>query len=177
MKEKAKIFSAYDVALYFLFIARKDNAGDTISNLKIQKMLYYAQGEFLAFFDVALFPEKIEAWKHGPVVKKIYDNFRKYGKLAIDFKELENFRSEIYTKEHLDFLPFIYKKYNSLSAWDLAQKTHKETPWLKNYTENNTNEIPLKDLKEFFKKSLEYEIRKLKELKSIDEDLRLYGFS
>lgn len=168
--------NAYDVALYFLFIARRDDAGDIISNLKIQKMLYYAQGHFLAFFDKPLFSEKIEAWKHGPVVKVIYDKFCKYGKLAINFKELDSYKREIYTKEHLDFLPFIYKKYNSLSAWTLAERTHKESPWLKNYTENNTNEIPQKDLKDFFKKVLYNEIEELKKLKKTDEDIKKYGF-
>lgn len=65
---------ALDVAKYFLFLARNREAGDTISNLKIQKMLYYAQGYSLALFNKPLFDDRIEAWKHGPVVKKYMNN-------------------------------------------------------------------------------------------------------
>lgn len=114
---------AYDVALYFLFRARELEAGDTISNLKMQKLLYYAQGHYLAIFDKVLFDDDIEAWKYGPVVKNVYDVFKVYGNLAIDFKELDNFKRELYTEEHLDILPFVFNKYN-IQAKELVNKTH-----------------------------------------------------
>lgn len=76
-------------------------------------MLYHAQGHFLATHKKPLFTDKIEAWRSGPVVKNVYDRFEKYGNLAIDFKELENFDNTIYTKEHIDTLAFVYNKYNT----------------------------------------------------------------
>ncbi|TQR33794.1 hypothetical protein DMB92_02615 [Campylobacter sp. MIT 99-7217] len=154
-----KTLKAFDVALYFLFLAKKDNAGDIISNLKMQKLLYYAQGHFLALYDKPLFLEKIEAWKFGPVVKSIYDKFKIYHDLAIDFKELESFNSSVYTEEHLDFLPFFYKKYNSFSAWDLVMKTHSEKPYKDYYLEYNTQEIPLESIKSFFKEQIKKEAK------------------
>jgi uncharacterized phage-associated protein len=45
-----------DVAKYFLAQASED-AGDLISNLKLQKLVYYAQGFHLALYDTPLFPE------------------------------------------------------------------------------------------------------------------------
>ena len=77
---------AYDIALYFLFRARELEAGEVISNLKMQKLLYYAQGHFSALYDEPLFEERIEAWRYGPVVKNVYDRFAKYTNLAIDFR-------------------------------------------------------------------------------------------
>ena len=74
------MLKSYDVALYFLFRARELEAGDTISNLKMQKLLYYAQGHFLATYKKPLFDDKIEAWKYGPVVKEVYDKFKIYGR-------------------------------------------------------------------------------------------------
>ena len=60
------MLSCYDVAQYFLAKSDED-AGDLMSNLKLQKLVYYAQGFALALFDKPLFSERIEAWIHGPV--------------------------------------------------------------------------------------------------------------
>lgn len=153
-KMNARRPDAYDIALYFLFRAKELGAGDTISNLKMQKMLYYAQGHYLALFDEPLFNDEIQAWRYGPVVKKVYDKFSLYKDLSIDFKELENYDNKVYNEQHLDFLPFIFNKYNSFSAWELAHKTHSEEPYLKNFSHYNTNEIPQEQIKAFFKKEL-----------------------
>ncbi len=61
------MLSCDDAAKYFLAQTSED-AGDLISNLKLQKLLYYAQGFHLALYDEPLFPEAIEAWTHGPVL-------------------------------------------------------------------------------------------------------------
>ena len=150
---------AYDIALYFLFRARELEAGEVISNLKMQKLLYYAQGHFFALYDEPLFEERIEAWRYGPVVKNVYDRFAKYTNLAIDFKELENYNAKLYTKEHLDTLPFLFNRYNSFSAWELVLKTHEEPLWKKYFDKYNTNEIPFEELKAFFKDKLKKETK------------------
>lgn len=59
--------SILDVAAYFLWLDN-EREGDGISNMKLQKPAYYAQGFHLALFDTALFDERVEAWDHGPVV-------------------------------------------------------------------------------------------------------------
>lgn len=55
------MLTCYDIADYFLSLCDDDN-GDLISNLKIQKLVYYAQGFSLAINDKPLFEEKIQAW-------------------------------------------------------------------------------------------------------------------
>jgi uncharacterized phage-associated protein len=65
------MLSCYDVAQYFLAKAGED-AGDLISNLKLQKLVYYAQGFALVLLKKPLFPQCIEAWIHGPVVPALY---------------------------------------------------------------------------------------------------------
>lgn len=152
------ILNAYDVALYFLFRARELDAGDTISNLKMQKLLYYAQGHFLATYGKPLFKDKIEAWKYGPVVKNVYDKFKHYGRNSIDFNELDNYNDSLYTKEHLDTLPFVYNKYN-ISARDLVEQTHNEIPWKNYYQEYRTQEIPQDVIKDFFNELFKQEVR------------------
>lgn len=56
--------TAIEVARYFLALQDED-AGEGISNLKLQKLLYYAQGIYLAMEGKSLFPERIEAWTYG----------------------------------------------------------------------------------------------------------------
>ena len=58
---RSRTLSCYDVAQYFLAQMDED-AGDLISNLKLQKLVYYAQGFALALYGRPLFPERIEAW-------------------------------------------------------------------------------------------------------------------
>src|ERR1700682_6037766 len=71
--------AALSIAKFFLAIPDKDS-GELISNLKIQKLLYYAQGYYVALHGVArpLFPEKVYAWKHGPVVKAVYNHYAQF---------------------------------------------------------------------------------------------------
>jgi uncharacterized phage-associated protein len=67
---------AQDVAEYFLTLV-DDEAGDSLSNLKLQKLVYYAQGFHLALTEKPLFDEAIEAWEHGPVVPGLYHKLKR----------------------------------------------------------------------------------------------------
>ncbi|MBC6455939.1 MAG: DUF4065 domain-containing protein [Hormoscilla sp. SP5CHS1] len=76
------MLNCYDVANYFL-AQQDESAGDLISNLKLQKLVYYAQGFHLAIYVRPLFTEAIAAWTHGPVVPELYEYYQKYGNCAI----------------------------------------------------------------------------------------------
>ena len=60
--------TAFDVANYFLSIPEYED----LTNLKLQKLVYYAQGIHLAIYGKPLFNEAIKAWEHGPVVPELY---------------------------------------------------------------------------------------------------------
>ena len=55
------MLSAQDIADYLLAFVNRDE-GELLSNLKLQKLLYYAQGFYLALYDKPLFEDRIEAW-------------------------------------------------------------------------------------------------------------------
>src|SRR6478735_3641830 len=76
------MLTCHDIAKYFLSLVDEE-AGDSISNLKLQKLVYYAQGYHLAIHDRPLFFEPIEAWVHGPVVPELYRSFKQHGSEAI----------------------------------------------------------------------------------------------
>jgi uncharacterized phage-associated protein len=121
------MLSAKDIANYFLSKSEAE-PGDSISNLKIQKLVYYAQGFHIAMFGKPLFDENIEAWMHGPVVPELYYEFNKYGSCEIPVPEDIDF--EKYSEEVKDLLDDIYTVYGQFSAWKLRELTHNESPWL-----------------------------------------------
>ncbi|EAH8216432.1 Panacea domain-containing protein [Campylobacter coli] len=164
---------ALDVAKYFLFLARSKEAGDTLSNLKIQKMLYYAQGYMLAIFEKPLFDDRIEAWKHGPVIRTVYEQFKKYGSNSISFDELEDFDTDCIAdnKDAHELLVLIFDKYGSMGAWELRKKTHEEYPWKSSYVASLGNEITQDAIATFFKEENKKEALRLKELQKNDMEI------
>ena len=73
MEENKKKITISDIADYF--ITKNHEYGDYITNLKLQKLVYYAQAWYLAFLDKPLFDEDFEAWVHGPVNRDLYDRY------------------------------------------------------------------------------------------------------
>ena len=57
-----------------------------ITHLKLQKLLFYAQGIYLALNDNMLFYDQIVAWEHGPVVKSVYDEYKQNGRNPINIE-------------------------------------------------------------------------------------------
>ena len=121
--------TADNVARWFLSRNNlKFFAEDTefISNLKLQKLLYYAQGMNLALYDKPLFNEPIVAWEHGPVVESVYQIYKINGSQGItEFEPPE----ETFTEDEEDTLQFTQNSFGQFSAWKLRDMTHNETPW------------------------------------------------
>jgi uncharacterized phage-associated protein len=90
-------YPASEIADYFLSL-QDEEAGDSISNLKLQKLLYYAQGCFIALCgaDSPLFGERIYAWDLGPVVPEIYHEYKGCGRNALPIKDRpEHFSDDV----------------------------------------------------------------------------------
>jgi uncharacterized phage-associated protein len=120
------MISCHDVAAYFLSKVDEES-GDSISNLKLQKLLYYAQGLHLAMHGKPLFPEQIEAWTHGPVVPACYHAFKQHG--AEPISTPQGFDPASIPPEVAEFLDEVYEVYGQFSAWRLRDMTHEEAPW------------------------------------------------
>ncbi|MBR1735377.1 MAG: SocA family protein [Alphaproteobacteria bacterium] len=137
----------FDVASYFLLLQDKD-CGDFISNLKLQKLCYYAQGIHLAITNQRLFDNDIEAWQHGPVVADLYFEYNQYG--SSDIPVTPGFSSDIISVENRELLDDVYAEYGQYSAWKLRNMTHCEPPW-KRAIERKERIISDQDMIEFFK--------------------------
>lgn len=142
-------YSVVDIAKKI--ISKTDTErGDIISNLKLQKMLYYMQGFHLAAFNEPLFEEEIEAWQYGPVVPSVYEEFKSFGSGAI---ELEEGYSPIELKEEEeDLFGCVYEEYGQFSAIKLMNMTHDESPWKSTPLKKVIEKVKMQ---EFFKTQLE----------------------
>lgn len=139
--------SCFDVAKYFLAQSSED-AGDLISNLKLQKLVYYAQGFCLALNGRPFFNEKIEAWLHGPVIPELYHQYKECGSGHISHPD--EFDLDIFTPEERELLDEVYEFYGQYSAWRLRQLTHDEAPWRESYREGSNQVITLDSMNRFF---------------------------
>lgn len=142
--------TASQVSDFFLAFAREH--GDSLTNLKLQKLLYYAQGWYLGIHGKALFDEELEAWIHGPVVPSEYRRFKAYGFDPIN----GNIEEPTLPKKTREFLIDVYGTHARFSAWDLERATHEEPPWKAARgnlpLDANSNELISKDsMKMFFK--------------------------
>lgn len=139
------MLTCFDVAEYFLAKTDED-AGDAISNLKLQKLVYYAQGFCLAMYGRPLLKKKIEAWQHAPACPELYHLYKDTGTLGIPAPECIDFSK--FSAEDSALMDEVYDVYGQFSAWKLRNMTHEEDPW------KNTpigSEITQASMESFFK--------------------------
>lgn len=133
------VHSAREIANWFL--AQAYAVEDTgISNLKLQKILYYAQGHHLAKTGDPLFDDKICAWAHGPVVESIYHDFKQYGSSNIN-AEVEipnNFSWDNFHDVDQELIK-VWNTYGGFDAWKLRNMTHEESPWKDTFQDSKRN--------------------------------------
>lgn len=127
--------------------------GDIISNLKLQKLLYYIQGYHLAFFNEKLFDENLEAWTYGPVVPNVYHRFKENGALGIILNK-EEVKEIKLNDEAEDMFYQVMNEYGKFNAIKLMEMTHNERPW-KEAFEKRDKTINIDTMKTFFKSLLD----------------------
>ncbi len=99
--------------------------GDLISNLKLQKLLYYTQAWHLAIYDKPLFQDDLEAWVHGPVVNQTYHKFKCFAWGPITSTP----RLPKIPKRAQSHLEEVMAVYGRFSGYDLERMVHQEEPW------------------------------------------------
>lgn len=154
-KQKRQL-KATDIGRYFVYLANTEKK--PITNKKLQKLVYYSQAWSLVLNDKKLFSEPIEAWVHGPAIRDLYIEYKKFGfnpiQEEIDQRSIKNISGK--TKELLDE---IWKVYGKKDASYLEMLTHSERPWqiaregMQSY-QNSANEITPKLMKAYYSERL-----------------------
>lgn len=147
--------TARQVADYFLSLLQPEN-GDSITHLKLQKLVYYAQAWHLVFFDKPLYNDRIEAWVHGPVVPDLYRKYRDIYPNDVINIDPNKFDIPEFSKDKKALLNEVYSVYGELSGAHLEELTHSEDPWLfargnRHPLEKCSEPITLKSMKEYYK--------------------------
>lgn len=133
-----------DAARYLVFLSYGKHK-NSLTPLKLQKMLYLAQGWSYVWDGVAAFNDDFCAWQFGPVNEKIYESFKKFGRDEIPQEEG---KSDIKDKEVEETLEAVWKEFGKLSAYDLVELTHSQKPWKEAYSQGV--KISNKSIKDYF---------------------------
>lgn len=151
-----------------------NNAGTPPTQMKLQKLLFYAHGWYLALCHEPLVKETFQAWKYGPVLPSVYHEFKAFGTSGITREGTELVRqlngtlswmAPVLTFEKTEIVRQLIKKiwqvYGKYSGNQLSTMTHNpDTPWAKareGYDENERDiPIPNKLMKIYFKKLIKY---------------------
>lgn len=144
------------VAAYFIAIDELREDAD-VTQLKLHKLLYFAQANYLASTGYRLFASDIEAFEHGPVVEEIRPHFKQYGRQIIvsaddavahnatqDAKELP--------LDVIEFLDAVWQRFGQLSASELRQISHDDAPWEKHYDPEQLHcVIPDREIQQWYR--------------------------
>lgn len=145
-------YKALDIAKKLIRLAELESTSgsDCMTNLRLQKMLYYEQGYHLAMFDTPLFDEEIEAWMYGPVVPSVYDHYKHFGSQIL---ETEKDDLEMTDEENTLFVN-VFDTFKEFSAYGLMKQTHSETPWKSVKSIGRGSVISRDIMKSYFKTQL-----------------------
>ena len=113
------MYTAFDVAKWFINELHPEP-------LKLQKLLYLAQGFSFAFNDKQLFEDEIEAWVHGPVVKSVYNIYKdyKYNPIMINYELIE------FDEDTTSVLNYVKNNFSKYDSKYLEEMSHQQEPWI-----------------------------------------------
>lgn len=145
----------------YAFVEKGIEEGQFVTQMKLQKMVYFAHGYHLAKYGEPLITEKFEAWKFGPVVEDIYQTYKLYGSDPImdTFflpKPPRAFRYKPLSETAVDAIEYTWKVTKNLSGAQLSQWSHLDgSPWAKTYDPANPSvAIPEESIRDYFQKLL-----------------------
>ncbi|MBS7217743.1 MAG: DUF4065 domain-containing protein [[Clostridium] spiroforme] len=147
------MYNALSIARYIIDFYNQHNRG--ISNLKLQKVLYFVQAEFLVGTPDhrACFLDPIEAWDFGPVVPSVYHQYKIYGSGIIpsDNNDILKPYYDRISEDDQEMINNIVEATFDYTASELVNLTHNQAPWKDAYRKGFNNEIPKQSILNYFK--------------------------
>lgn len=130
-----------------------------ISNLKLQKLMYFVEAYYMVKYNkTEMFNTDWSAWDYGPVSKKLYNYFKKYGSIEISLTAKENDLIDNLPIENKKVMDKVFEIFGNFNAFDLVTLTHlPNSPWYKiknsykfEFDKLNDSIISKKSIKEWF---------------------------
>ena len=152
-EEQDAMIRVMDLAHYVIGYANEK--AYEITHLKLQKILYFLQGEFLRRYDRPLFSSAIMAWTYGPVVVEVYFEYCSKGALPL-YESSENYSRYVahLSVDERETINTCLDNLLPLSSRKLVSDTHKQYPWLKHHDEVESGKKPyitLDEMREYFR--------------------------
>lgn len=162
------------VANYVIEHARKHN--QFITNLHLQKILYFLQAATLVKFESPIIKGDFSKWNYGPVLREVYSAYKDYGSSPIDdFApniDIDNGEWTINEPQKIDtsiledktiksFIDNTVSKLLDMNAWKLVDLTHEQDLWKNEETEivlHSANDYSNSEIKQYFEENPEYQI-------------------
>lgn len=157
-------YKVLDICRHVINYSNEHDYG--ISNLKLQKVLYFIQAFFLINKKdhTPCFNERIEAWDFGPVVPDAYHEYKQFGSgdiptvktyIVLDEEniwnsERERFNDDAITDKDKALIDKVVDRFADYSATDLVSLTHRQSPWIEAYVPYQNNEITIDAIREYF---------------------------
>lgn len=154
-------YNVLDISRYIINYSNVKDYG--ISNLKLQKILYFVQAYFLIETGSPCFKEKIEAWDFGPVVPVAYKEFKGFAStdiptinyyIVFDENDIWNTKRIEFKEDCIDsndkvLINKVIDKFSEYSATDMVKLTQNQTPWI-DAISSQSNEIKNESIFEYF---------------------------
>jgi len=157
------VYNVLDVSRYIInYCNEKDY---NLSNLKLQKILYFIQAYYLSKTEAKepCFKEKIEAWDFGPVVPVAYHEFKRFGSTNIpkittyieidenDFwqSKVVEYSDEVLEDSDKELINKLVDNFSKFSTTRLVQITHNQSPWINAYQQLD-KEITVEAIRSYF---------------------------
>lgn len=122
--EKKIDSSAEKIALYVI------SSGREITNLLLQKVLYYVKAISKLFEETSIILEPCEAWKFGPVFPSVYEKYKDFGKEEISLSLSDEYINGLLSEKEKQITDFVMNTFGIYNAWFLKDLTHCEEPWI-----------------------------------------------
>jgi len=123
--------------------------GDGITNLRLNKLLFFAQAFSLSRYDEPLFSDEIEAWDMGPVIPRIYHNYKGFRNNVIEDVAPER---NIFSDRDFMILLDVFSLAKPMSTSKLVDISHAtDAPWEKVYKKNKGGIISQDEIKAYYK--------------------------
>lgn len=141
------------IVAQYIIDKSKNYPRPAVTPMKLNKLVYIAQGYMLGHYGRPLLDEPIMAWEHGPFIAGLYQRIRGYRSQPVERLTQSNF--EILTNLEKSVLNEVVNTYNDLTAMQLADATHKsDTPWFETWHRYEQNTPISNDAIEQFYKSI-----------------------
>ena len=124
-----RVYTYKNISDYF--IALSNDTENLITNLKMQKLIYYVQSWHLGIFGLPIFADDFEAWVHGPVIPALYREYKHFSyNPIIEDKPSADTIFNSFDESVQTVLNDVTEEYFGRTAYELEQLTHSEMPWM-----------------------------------------------